>query len=99
MEIQRGYKFRIYPTAEQERALAVVFGQSRWVYNHYLQIRQAYYRIKGKGIGYNQMAAMLVRLKKTASYGWLQESPSQVLQQSLKDLDKAYQKFFKEKKF
>jgi putative transposase len=63
-----------------------------------LQVRQAYYRIKEKGIGYNQTAAMLVRLKKTASYGWLQESPSQVLQQSLKDLDKAYQKFFKEKK-
>ena len=98
MEIIRGIKYRIYPTEEQEAALAVVFGQSRWVYNHYLQVRKAHYRIKGKGIGYNQTAGMLVRLKKTKGFCWLQEASSQVLQQSLRDLDKAYQKFFKEKK-
>ncbi len=34
----KGYKFRLYPTQEQESYLAKCFGCSRFVYNHFLRL-------------------------------------------------------------
>ena len=44
---------------------------------------------------YHECAADMVRLKKDPDYAWLREADSQALQQSLRDLDTAYQNFFK----
>ena len=38
------YKFRIYPTAEQEILLAKHFGCTRWVYNHFLNESKEQYQ-------------------------------------------------------
>ena len=93
MIIRKAFKFRIYPTAEQKEKLSVQFGCARFVYNHYRSVREGYYLDTGTGLNYNDCAMDLADILK-ADYPWLQEADSQALQQSLKDLDKAYTNFF-----
>jgi putative transposase len=93
MRIQQGYKYRIYPTKAQEMKLRQVLGTKRFVYNHFLARRQKVYEETGKGLSYEDCANELPALKE--EFDWLKKSHSQVLQQSLKDLETAYQRFFK----
>lgn len=39
MQVKRVYRFRFYPTPEQEQILARTFGCARHVYNHMLRLR------------------------------------------------------------
>ena len=84
------------------KALAVQFGQTRFVYNFFLRKRIDFYsEHKGKkkqGLSYYDTANMLTELKKQAETTWLQESSAQVLQQSLRHLDVAYNNFFNKHK-
>lgn len=95
MKINAGFKYRIYPNQVQQQALAVQFGHSRFVYNLYLAVRRDYYAATGKNSSYNTCANDLTQLKKEPEHSWLKEADSQVLQQSLKDLDAAYGRLFK----
>ena len=88
MIVRKGFKYRIYPNQEQQRKLAVQFGHARYIYNRGLGQSQEKYP------GYNHLAKQLPILKKTSETTWLKEAHSQVLQQSLKDLDRAFQNFF-----
>jgi len=91
----RTYKFRIYPTREQEEKLAKHFGHTRFVYNFFLNYANIIYRVMERPTYYNEWASVLVKLKKTNKYSWLNEVNSQALQQSLKDLERAFKNFFK----
>ena len=75
--------------------LAKSFGCSRFVFNRFLNARKEYYLKNGKGIGYNDTAKLLTELKEQKDTEWLNEVNSQSLQQSLRQLDVAYQRFFK----
>lgn len=91
--IRKAFKFRIYPDREQQDKLAVQFGCSRFVYNHYRHVREGYYQDTGTGLTYNDCAVDLTeRLK--VDHPWLKDADSQVIQQTLMDLDKAYKNFF-----
>jgi putative transposase len=93
--ITRGYKFPVLPTEEQKIFFVKSFGCSRFVFNHFLNARKEHYLKNGKGIGYNDTAKLLVELKENKDTEWLNEVNSQSLQQSLRQLDVAYQRFFK----
>ena len=99
--IQKSFKYRIYPTAEQERAFASHFGQARFVYNHFLRERIDYYAENKGGekqsLNYHDTSKMLTELKKDPEFFWLKGSNAQSLQQSLRHLDTAYTRFFKGK--
>lgn len=95
MKTRKAYKFRIYPNRTQQQALAVQFGHSRFIYNHYRAKREQVYQETGQGLSYIDCANGLKALK--AEYEWLREADSQVLQQSLKDLDRAYKNFFEKR--
>lgn len=71
-------------------------GCCRYVYNHFLAKRIKTYEEEKKTLNYNACSAELPALKKELE--WLKEVDSTALQSTLKDLDGAYQKFFKEKK-
>jgi len=86
------YRYRLYPTVEQAQALAQWCGCARAVYNAGLEQRQAAYRDCGISLGYNWQGAGLGDLK--AALPWLGEPHSDVLQQALRDLDRAYRNFF-----
>jgi putative transposase len=97
MLVHKGYKFRIYPNKEQQAVLAVQFGHKRFVYNHFLVLREETYQQTGKGMSYSGTTDLLPDMKRREEYEWLKAADSQVLQQSLKDLNQAYQNFFEKR--
>ena len=89
----KAYKFRLYPSIEQQVLLAKTFGCVRFIYNHYLALRIDCYCKNGRTLNYNECSADMTQLKK--SLDWLREVDSTALQSSLKDLDIAYKNFFR----
>ena len=94
----RAYKFRIYPNAEQMVLLAKHFGCCRFVYNHFLETRNKSFRERGKRMGYCETAHGLAQMKDGEGHEWLKEVYSHALQAALRNLDAAYQAFFKAKR-
>jgi putative transposase len=91
---EKAYKYRIYPNKQQEELIQKTFGCCRFVYNYYLNKRKEYYEKDKATFTYNMCSKDLTQLKKELI--WLKEPDKDSLQKSLKDLDIAYQKFFKE---
>lgn len=89
----KAYLYRIYPTMEQEGLIQKTFGCVRFVYNHFLNDRITEYRENGKSLSYFQQSKALTVLKK--EYPWLQEPDKNALQNALRDLNTAYQNFFR----
>ncbi|WP_297504842.1 IS200/IS605 family element RNA-guided endonuclease TnpB [Ferrovum sp.] len=94
MEIKRAYRFRFYPTPEQEVILARTFGCARFAYNHMLRIRTDAWFKEQKRIGYHDTSALLTELKKQPETIWLNEVSSVPVQQSLRHLQTAFGNFF-----
>lgn len=92
--IKRGLKFRIYPNKEQKILINKTLGCGRFVYNHFLRVRTDGWKFNRKSIGYKDTNKMLTDLKKYLEYSWLNEVDSTSLQNSLRDLQKAYDNFF-----
>lgn len=90
--VRKAYKYRIYPTKQQEDVLAIQFGHARFVFNAALAASSAAYKETGKGINYYDTTWMLKFWKQNLV--WLKDADSQVLQQSLGNLKKAYTNFF-----
>ena len=95
MIINKTYKFRIYPTVEQEVLLAKHFGCTRWVYNYFLNERKEQYQKSKKSDNYYAQAKTLTEIKKQAETEWLKEVNSQTLQFALRSLDTAFLNFFR----
>lgn len=92
-----GYKYRIYPSEEQQAKLASVFGVARFVYNWGLNERIEHYKA-GKKFGYASLSREFTRLRNNPEYPWLKEVNRDVADRSLRNLESAYKKFFKTKK-
>lgn len=88
------YKFRIYPNKSQISLIEQHFGNCRVVYNYFLNFWQTEFK-KGNKVNYYVVQKELTNLKKNAEYSWLNNSGSQSLQISLRHLDSAYTKFFR----
>ena len=93
--INKVYKFRIYPNKEQEILLSKHFGCSRFVYNYFLNERKEQYQKDNKSDNYYKQAKSLTELKKNEEYDWLKEVNSQSIQFALRNLDTAYDRFFR----
>ena len=91
--MEYSYKFRLYPTKAQEQQMQRTFGCCRYVYNHYLAQRIDAYRQDGQTVNYYDCCKDLTQLKHTLE--WLREVDSTALRSSLRDLDIAYQNFFR----
>jgi len=94
MESEKGYKFRIYPNRTQANLINRTLGSCRFVYNHFLTVRKDSWNIEHKSVSYVQTASQLTLLKRYEEYFWLKEVDSMVLQETLRNLDTAYQNFF-----
>ncbi len=89
------YRYRVYPTYQQKTALAQLFGCCRVVWNDALAFCQESYSKGEKYPGENQLQKQFItQAKKTENRKWLKEVSSIALQQSVQDLNKAYQNFF-----
>lgn len=95
--IQRGFRFKLYPTGEQATLFAQFAGVCRLVYNIALEQRRDHWRqfkaCTGKNISYPSQARELTQLR--AEYDWIGAVHVTPQQQALRDLDRAYQTFFK----
>lgn len=86
------YKIRIYPNKQQEELIQKTFGCCRFVYNYYLDKRIKMWEENKITFNYYKCAKDLTKLKK--EYEWLYEVDNKSLQNSLRDLELAFKKFF-----
>lgn len=95
MHIAKTFRYRLEPNAIQRQLFARFAGCCRFVFNQGLTARMASYETDGKTLSYAEQCKALPVMKKAVKTAWLGEIHSQVLQQALKDLDAAYQHFFR----
>ena len=91
----RTYKFRLYPSAGQEKLLIKQLNLCRELYNAFLEQRILVYKT-GERINYNYQQDQIPELKKT--FPEFNDIHSQVLQDVARRLDKAYDNFFRRAK-
>ena len=91
--MQKGLKIRIYPNKQQKMLIDKTLGCARLVYNKGLEWRRTTYLSGGKA-NYASSCRYLTALKHDPAFVFLNEADSMALQQSLKDLDRAYRNFF-----
>ncbi|WP_363268690.1 RNA-guided endonuclease TnpB family protein [Okeania sp. SIO2B3] len=90
------FKYRIYPTLGQKYRLAKLFGCVRVVWNDSLACCQQKYKSgENKPTNSELQKLFITQAKKTEEREWLSEVSNIPLQQSLNDLNQAYQNFFK----
>jgi putative transposase len=92
--MQKAFKYRFYPTSEQETLLRRTIGCTRLVYNRALSARtQAWYE-RQERVGYKETSAMLTLWKKEEDLQFLNEVSCVPLQQGLRHLQGAFTNFF-----
>jgi putative transposase len=96
--IYKAYKYRIYPTDEQKQQIAMHIGCGRYIYNYGLDLKIKSYQLDKKTLSRFDIQKKLPILKSSEETYWLKEVNSQTLQASLENLDKAFTKFFRDKK-
>lgn len=104
-EIQKTYKYRLYPTEEQQQKLDQQFAAIRWIYNAALEQRETYGRRQGTDAFYRDSYFSFQRQDKGLSWKELQHDTElswisecllkDTASYALRDLDKAYDNFFK----
>lgn len=94
--MNKGIKFRMYPSKEQSDLILQTFGCCRLIYNKGLDMRKNAYK-NGDKVNYASTCRMITELKNHKEYYFLMQVDSSALQQSLKDLDNAYLNFFKKR--
>lgn len=97
MKRLQAFKFQLKPNGQQERDMRRFAGACRFVFNKSLALQNENREAGNKYIPYTKMAAWLVEWKACPDTQWLKEAPSQPLQQSLKDLERAYKNFFQKR--
>ena len=97
MQRLQAFKYELIPTGEQLRNMRRFAGSCRFVFNKALALQTANYEAGNKFIRYVGMANLLPAWK--SEFPWLKESPSQALQHSLKNLDRALTNFFEKRTY
>ncbi|EDS5478564.1 IS200/IS605 family element transposase accessory protein TnpB [Salmonella enterica subsp. enterica] len=97
MKRLQAFKFQLRPDGQQEREMRRFAGACRFVFNRALALQNENHEAGNKYIPYAKMASWLVEWKNASETQWLKDSPSQPLQQSLKDLERAYKNFFQKR--
>ena len=94
MQRLQAYKFELIVTGEQQRQMRRFSGACRFVYNKALALQKVRHEQGEKKLSAFELNNLLPQWKAEPETKWLSDSPSQTLQQALKDLDRAYKNFF-----
>ena len=89
----KSYKYRIYPTIDQQNQLSNIFGSCRFIYNLGLETKISAYIGNKVNLTCFNLCKQITDLKKNLL--WLKECPAQSLQAQMYNLDNAYTKFYK----
>lgn len=96
MKLKRAYKFRLYPNDEQKQKLLQHGGNTRFLWNYFLNLNQDHYKETNKFIFAHDLIVSLPKLKQ--EYEFLDLSFSQSLQQVGRHFDRALKDFIKGEK-
>ena len=93
MQVKKAFRFELMPKGSHIRSMKQFCGCARFVFNKALAYQKEQYEAdKTSKFSYTRLANLLPAWKK--EFPWLKDCHSQVLQQSLKDLESAYRNFF-----
>lgn len=93
MVITHALKMRIYPNKKQSLKIDKTIDCCRYVYNHMLYRNQKVYERRGEHLSYYDMQNLLPKMKEYLP--WLKDSDSQALKYVCRQVNNAYDKFFK----
>jgi len=94
MQRLQAYKYELRPDGQQERQMRRFAGSCRFVFNKALALQQARYERAEKKLGYAGLCKLLTEWRHSTETAWLADAPTHPLQQTLKDLERAYANFF-----
>jgi putative transposase len=95
--LKKAFRYRLVPTAAQDERLRFMAGCRRFIYNWGLARRSSFYKENLRSIPKKQLSAELTTLKADPDKLWLKGADSQMLQQALVDLDRAFASFFEKR--
>lgn len=95
MKITKALKMRIYPNKEQALKINKTIGSCRYVYNHMLARNKKVYARRNEHLSYYDMQNLLPSMKNYLP--WLKESDSQALKYACRQINKAFDGFFKKR--
>ena len=93
--VDMAFKGVLYPNEAQKVQIEKTFGCCRYVYNRFLNERMTAFWKEGKTLSYTEQSKELPLLKVASETEWLKEADSTALQNSLEDLQNAYDNFFR----
>ncbi|WP_439235473.1 RNA-guided endonuclease InsQ/TnpB family protein [Klebsiella pneumoniae] len=96
MKRLQAFKFQLRPNGQQERDMRRFAGACRFVFNRTLALQNENHEAGNKFVSYTKMASWLIEWKSHPDTQWLKDTPSQPLQQSLKDLEARLREFLPE---
>lgn len=88
-------KVRLIPDKSQEQWLKENSGVARFIYNFSLNYKMNNYENYGILVGQQEIMSEITDMKYSDEYSWLQQYSSETIKQSVKDMLKAYNNFFK----
>ena len=97
MERLQAFKFELQPNGEQAQQMRRFAGSCRFVFNKALALQQTRHEQGEKKLSYAGLCKALTEWKAQPETLWLKETHSQPLQQTIKDLERAYVNFFEQR--
>ncbi|MGG1947672.1 transposase [Trinickia sp. NRRL B-1857] len=94
MQRLQAFKYELMPTGEQQREMRRFAGSCRFVFNKALALQKERYEQGEKKLGYAGLCKLLTGWRNGDETPWLKDAPVHPLQQTLKDLERAYTNFF-----
>jgi putative transposase len=94
MKRLQAYQYELQPNGQQRRDMRRLAGSCRFVFNKALAMQKARYKNGEKKLGYAGLCKALTTWRNADDTSWLADAPVHPLQQTLKDLERAYTNFF-----
>ena len=94
MQRLQAFKYELMPNGEQQRQMRRFAGSCRFVFNKALALQKERYEQGEKKLGYAGLCKELTAWRNSTETAWLAGAPVHPLQQTLKDLERAYSNFF-----
>jgi len=94
MQRLQAFKYELMPTGDQQRDMRRFAGSCRFVFNKALALQKERYEQGEKRLGYAELCKLLTEWRNGPETPWLKDAPTHPLQQTLKDLARAYTNFF-----
>lgn len=94
MQRLQAFKFELRPGGQQVRQMRRFAGSCRFVFNKALALQKARHEQGEKKLGYAGLCKLLTEWRNGTETAWLADAPVHPLQQTLKDLERAYSNFF-----